>query len=367
MLRPCASSYTQELSNTQMRNRATLIFLSVALIALLPFAWNIAQPFVTPFLLACVLGLMIHPLQTRIAAKVHKPGPAALLSTLAAVVLLMVPLAFVGFALTKELREAYVRLSRLSVEGGGWQALFSHTTDRAIATAALYLPLDQEKIKSEALEHIKNAAGSMLNMAGAAFGGVTSTLVTAVGVVVLLYFVLRYGQFWLDEAKSFVPLEPETTDSIFQTVNDTVVANVNGLLAVAAAQGFLLGIGFAFVGLNSPVLWGLIGSIASMVPVVGIVLVWLPFVIGLALTGSYGPAAILLGWSVVVVGAADNIIRPLVVGGRVNQNPMLIVLSIIGGTSAFGAIGLILGPVVVSLVIAVATELRRRVAPVQAP
>jgi predicted PurR-regulated permease PerM len=353
-----------------MRNRATLIFLSVALAALLPFAWNIAQPFVTPFLLACVLGLMIHPLQTRIAAKVHQPGPAALLSTLAAFVLLMLPLAFVGFALTRELREAYVRLSRLSVEGGGWQALFSHTTDRAIATAALYLPLDQEKIKAEALNHIKDAAGSMLNVAGAAFGGVSSTLVTAVGVVVLLYFVLRYGQFWLDEAKSFVPLEPEITDSIFQTVNDTVVANVNGLLAVAAAQGFLLGIGFAFVGLSSPVLWGLIGSIASMIPVVGIVLVWLPFVIGLAVTGSYGSAAILLGWSVVVVGSADNIIRPLVVGGRVNQNPMLIVLSIIGGTAAFGAIGMILGPVVVSLVIALATELRRRLAheaPVQAP
>jgi predicted PurR-regulated permease PerM len=343
-----------------MRNRATLIFLSVVLAALLPFAWSIAQPFFTPFLLACVLGVMIHPLQTKIAVKVRRPGPAALLSTLAALLLLVVPLAFVGFALTRELREAYAKLSRLSVEGGGWQALFSHTTDRAIATAAQYVPIDQDQIRTEVLTHIKDAAGSMLNMAGAAFGGVTSTLVTAVGVLVLLYFVLRYGQFWLDEATSFLPLEPETTASIFRTVNDTVVANVNGLLAVAAGQGFLLGISFAFLGLSSPVLWGLIGAFASMIPVVGIVLVWLPFVIGLAATGSYGSAAMLLGWSVVVVGSADNIIRPLVVRGRVDQNPMLIVLSIIGGTAAFGAIGLILGPVVVSLVIALATELRRR-------
>lgn len=349
-----------------MRQRSTFIFLSLLLVVLLPFAWKIAQPFATSFVLACVLGMMVDPLHERIGAKVRKPGLAAVLTTLLTLLLVVIPLSLVGFALTRELRIAYAKISQMSVEEGGWQALFSQTTDRSLAFVGQYLPLDQEKIREEALTHLKDAAGSMMNIAGAAFGGVTATLLTGFGVVILLYFVLLYGRYWLTEGQALLPLEKETTQSILGTVHDTIVANVNGLLAVAAAQGFLLGLGFLILGLASPVTWGLIGSLTSMIPVVGIVLVWAPFAIGLAVMGSYGKAALLLAWSVLIVGSIDNVIRPLVVRGRVNQHPMLIVLSIIGGTTAFGAMGLLIGPVVVSLVIALVTEIRRRLAQVEA-
>jgi predicted PurR-regulated permease PerM len=343
--------------------RATLIFLCLVLLALIPFAWKIAQPFGTSFVLACVLGMMVDPLHQKIGVKIRKPGLAALVCTLLTLLVVVIPLSLAGLALTRELRSAYAKFSQMSVDEGGWQALASQTTDRALSTIGRYLPVEQEKLREEAITHLKDAAGSMLNMAGAAFGGVTASLVTGFGVMILLYFVLRHGRYWLAESHSLLPLDRATTESILRTVHDTIVANVNGLLAVAAAQGFLLGLGFLILGQPSPVTWGMIGSLASMIPVVGIVLVWAPFVIGLAVMGSYGKAALLLGWSVLVVGSVDNVIRPLVVRGRVNQNPMLIVLSIIGGTAAFGAMGLLIGPVVVSLVIALVTEIRKRLAP----
>jgi predicted PurR-regulated permease PerM len=348
-----------------MRQRTTLIFLGVVLIVLIPFAWRIAQPFATSFVLACVLAMIVDPLHQRLDARIGKPGPAALLTTFLTLLVVIVPLSLVGFALTRELRSVYLRITQMSKEGGGWQALFLSTSDRVFGSIGKYLPIDEEKVREEALTHLKDLAGSMLNMAGAAFGGVTATLFTAFGVMILLYFVLRYGRQWLAESHSLLPLDRETVESIRRTVHDTIVANVNGLLAVAAAQGFLLGLGFLILGLPSPVTWGLIGSLTSMIPVVGIMLVWAPFVVGLAVMGAYMKAVLLLAWSALLVGSADNVIRPLVVRGRVNQHPMLIVLSIIGGTTAFGAMGLLIGPVVVSLVIALVTELRKRLAQVE--
>jgi predicted PurR-regulated permease PerM len=222
------------------------------------------------------------------------------------------------------------------------------------------LPIDKVSLKAEAAGYLKQLAASMLQIAGAAFGGATSSIMTGLMVLLLLYFVVRYGHSWLRAVPSLLPLEPDVTAAIFRAVHDTIIANVNGLLVVAAAQGFLLGLGFWFLGLPSPVTWGLFGALASMIPVVGIVIVWLPFVIGLALMGRYVHAGVLAAWSVLIVGTIDNVIRPLVVRGRVNQHPMLIVLAIIGGTTAFGALGLVLGPVVVSLVIALAGEIRKR-------
>jgi len=130
------------------------------------------------------------------------------------------------------------------------------------------------------------------------------------------------------------------------------------MLAVALAQGALLSLGFWFVGVHSPVLWGALGGIASIVPVIGALLVWVPVAIGFLLMGAYWKALILGLWGFLVVGMADNIVRPLVVGAREKQHPMLVALATIGGTYAFGALGILLGPLMVSLVAAVLKEMQ---------
>jgi predicted PurR-regulated permease PerM len=121
------------------------------------------------------------------------------------------------------------------------------------------------------------------------------------------------------------------------------------MLVVAIAQGALLIIGFWFVGVRSPALWGTLGGVASIIPVIGALIAWVPIALGLLVMGSYGKALALSLWCIILVGPSDNVLRPIVVGARNKQHPIIIALAAIGGTIAFGPLGIVLGPLTVSL------------------
>jgi len=110
-------------------------------------------------------------------------------------------------------------------------------------------------------------------------------------------------------------------------------------------------------------LWGVIAGLASIIPVVGSPLVWVPVVIAFVLMGSYWKALLLGLWGALVVGSVDNVLRPLVVGARDKQHPMLIAMAAIGGTYAFGILGILLGPLVLSLVAALLKEIQELLSP----
>jgi predicted PurR-regulated permease PerM len=118
----------------------------------------------------------------------------------------------------------------------------------------------------------------------------------------------------------------------------------------------------AISGIPSPFTWGLVAGLSSMLPLFGSALVWVPAVVWLLATGSYGSGIFMLVWGV-VVSVSDNILRPLVVGGQTNQNGLLVFLSLLGGTAVFGPPGLFLGPLVVSLTVAVLRVFRRKITP----
>jgi len=346
-----------------MSKRGPLIFLAVVLASLLPSLLRIAWPFLTSFILASMLAIVINPANKWLGRRVHRLGLATFLTTFATVLLLMIVLALAGLAITQELTTTYDALSRRSLEEGGWPALVTHTVDRAVGALATRMPVNKDAIRTALLDRMKAATGYLLNNVGAALGGVTSILITGLLVTIFLYFLLRHGEDWIGRLAVLIPLDPRITAGLFNTVRDSVVANVNGVLAVAAAQGLLLCLGFWFVGLRSPVLWGAIGGLASIVPVVGSPLVWVPVVIAFVLTGSYWKALLLGLWGALIVGSADNVLRPFVVGARDKQHPMLIALAAIGGTYAFGVLGILLGPLLVSLAAAVLKEIQKLVSP----
>ena len=295
--------------------------------------------------------------------RVHRPGLATFLTTFATVFLLGMILAFAGLAITREMTATYDTLSRRSLEEGGWPALVTHTTDRLVDALANRLPVDKDAIRTELLDRMKTGTGYLLKNAGAAVGGVTSVLITGLLVTIFLYFLLRHGEEWIGRLAVLIPLDPRVTASLFQTVHHSVVANVNGVLAVAVGQGLLLGLGFWFVGVRSPALWGAVGGLASIIPVVGAPLVWVPVVIAFLFLGAYWKALLLGLWGAIVVGSVDNVLRPFVVGAHDKQHPMLIALAAIGGTYAFGALGILLGPLLVSLAAAVLKEIQKLASP----
>jgi predicted PurR-regulated permease PerM len=347
-----------------MPQRGPLVFLIVVLIVLVPFLIQVAWPFVTSLILASILAVVTYPIQESLSRRFHiRPGLATLLTTFATVLVVGIVIAFAGFTVSRELTAAYDELSRRSLEEGGWPTLVTHTVDRAVDALATRLPINKAAIRTELIDRMKGASGYLLDSVGGAVGGATTVFLTGVLVTIFLYFLLRYGKQWIERLALLTPLDPRTTASIVRTIHDSVVANVNGVFAAAVGQGLLLIVGFWFVGVRSPALWGAVGGLASIIPVVGAPLVWVPVVIAFLLMGSYWKAVLLALWGSLVVGSVDNVLRPFVVGAGEKQHPMLIALAAIGGTYAFGPMGILLGPLVVSLAAALLKEIQSLVSP----
>jgi predicted PurR-regulated permease PerM len=171
-------------------------------------------------------------------------------------------------------------------------------------------------------------------------------------VLFLLFFFLRDGKEMVRRTMLLVPMDDDRKSALLDHLSAVTRALVLGMLLTAVAQGALLGLGFAIVGLPSPVVFGVLTALSSAVPLVGTALVWAPAVIVLLVQGRTWAALFLIIWSLGLVTSVDNFIRPLVVSGRAGLPTFAVFLGLIGGLAAFGAIGMFLGPVIVALTIA---------------
>lgn len=326
---------------------------------LLPFLLLVARPFFVPFVLASILAIMLHPVKEWLCKRTRRPALAAILTTFATVLLLGILLAIVGLSLTGELTDAYNALNQRSLEEGGWPSLAARTTDRVVDALATRLPIDKEAIRTELLDRMKGASAYLLSNVGVAVGGVTNMIITSLLVTIFLYFLLRHGSDWIERLAALTPLDSRTHDRLLRTVRDAVLANLTGMLAVIIAEGLLLSLGFWLVNVRSPVLWGMLGGLASIIPLVGAFIIWAPVAIAKILEGSYWQALFLALWGFLAVGSMDNVLRPWIVGKRNKLHPILIALSAIGGTYAFGALGILVGPLLASLVSVLVQEIQR--------
>jgi predicted PurR-regulated permease PerM len=125
-----------------------------------------------------------------------------------------------------------------------------------------------------------------------------------------------------------------------------------GVGLTALAQGTLLGLGFAFVGLPSPLVFGVLGVLFALIPLIGTIILWGPAALYLASQGEVGHAAFLAIWGGVVVSLVDNFLRPMLISGRTEVPTLAVFIGVMGGLSAFGFIGLFLGPIVLGLMVA---------------
>ena len=344
-----------------IQQRRSLIFLFILFVLILPILIQIAWPFLTAIILASVIAIIMHPVKEWVSARIGGNGLATFLTTFATIFILGTVLTVIGFTLTREVKTLYEEFGRNSLREGDWPALVAATTQRIVDAVATQLPIDKEAIQTEIMNSMKAVSGYIVGNIGMAVSQMTSILATGVMVAIFLYFLLKRGKEWITRMVTVIAIDPAVAGNILRTIHSSVVANVNGMLAVAAAQGVLLVLGFWFIGMRSPVLWGALGGLFSIIPVVGAFLVWGPVAIGLLLMGAYWKTIILVLWAALIVGSADNVIRSIIVGKREKQHPVLIALAAIGGTYAFGFLGILLGPLAVSLTAALVKEIHQLV------
>ncbi|NOT61992.1 MAG: AI-2E family transporter [Acidobacteria bacterium] len=145
------------------------------------------------------------------------------------------------------------------------------------------------------------------------------------------------------------PLRAEQIEQLSIGVYRTIIASVYGGVAVAVAQGSLMSLAFWVLGLPSPLLWGVVTAMLSLVPLVGSAMLWLPAALVLIFSGHWIKGLLLIAWGAGVVGLADNVVRPLVIHEQVQIRTIYLFFALLGGVQAFGLLGLIAGPVLLAV------------------
>lgn len=320
---------------------------TVLLIAWL--AWRIVEPFLVEIGWAIVLAICLGPARVRLEPRLGRTRTALAL-TAAVVVLLVIPIVFVGAALVSEGRPAVAYLeAQLRSEGGA--SAWLHRAWEWVRARAPFLPTEQEMI-AKVTASVGLLAEFLSRQAGGLVKGALSFLFSLVITLGLLFFLLRDSDAFSGALGRVLPFGKEQNERLLSLGRELVSASVTATLAIAALQGLIGGVTFALLGISGAALWGSMMGILALLPLVGATLVWLPAAVWLALSGSLVKGIVLAAVGVLVLGNVDNVVRPLLLSGKSQMNTLVLIISLLGGVSAFGFIGIVLGPLVAAILTA---------------
>lgn len=333
------------------RRERMLSLASILLIAIVlgVGVWVILRPFADILVAAAMLTVSFYPAYGWIHSRVRSADLSALLCVLALLLLILVPLFGLGSVVLREARSAYGGLQQESQRKGGWPEYISSLLDAPAALISSKTGIPKDGIRTTVSERASAAAGQLVQWSGRLFGNLTATLTDIVLTLFVMFFFFPMGERLIERLPNYVPIERRRLDTMLATMKAAIVANIYGVVAVAAVQGALVGIGFALAGIRSPVMWAVVAAFASLIPLVGTALIIVPAAAFLALSGLYGQAVFIAIWGAVVVGMSDNFVRPLVLRTGIQMNTLAIFLALMGGIQAFGFVGLFAGPVILTM------------------
>jgi predicted PurR-regulated permease PerM len=333
------------------RGLSDLALLALTVLALV-LCYRIARPFVTSLAWATALAVIAWPLHRRVAHRIRPPTGAALLTVVVIALLLIVPSGLLIPGVIDEALGGY-KLLRAQIESNAWNEALARHPWLATAWGWLRLRLD--------LGDVLQRAGELLTAIGSF--AVKSSLVGTIEVVLTFFFLfyfLRDRDALLDSVRGLLPLAPAEADRIFQVAGETIFATVYGKVLVGIVQGTLGGLMFWWLDLPAAWFWAIVMGLLSIIPLLGPPLVWVPAALLLLLDGRWGHALLLAGWGAAVVGLADNLLYPMVVGRHLRLHTVPLLVALIGGVVVFGAVGFFLGPVVLAVTLAALEVWRAR-------
>jgi predicted PurR-regulated permease PerM len=328
-----------------------LIVLGLALYV----CWLMLQPFFNVLLWAVVLTVVFYPMHRRIRHRTGSPSLAAAISTLLVVLLIVLPVTFITIAVVRELTGAAANLQ------GGVQWLTDPNVPVIgwlLEKARDYVDIDRDSARQFLADRMQSWGALLARSTLVVVGGAVGAVAQMALVVFTMFYLFRDGDRLRDAVYEMLPLERVQSHSITIRTRDVIAATLYGVLVIAAIQGTLGTFIFWVLGMPSPLLWGVVMFFLSMIPMAGSFLVWIPAAVFLAVTGSLLKAAILVGWGILVIGTIDNFLSPRLVGKRARLHELLIFFSVLGGLQVFGVLGLVLGPVVVAITLALIEMVR---------
>lgn len=326
------------------RERIATLFFYAVVILLGYFLLRIFAPFFGPLGWAAVLAIFVYPWHEPLVMR-YGNVRAATLSTLIVTVLIVAPGLLV---LTAFIRESGAALSELDRNTLASQLAWAERTwERIRVLIPGAPPADLGSLLDQA---ISKAAGFLARRAGGLLADVVVFVFQLFVTVLALFFLLRDAGAIMRGMRRALPFDDLRRERIIRQTRDLVYASVASGLLIASLQGLAGGLVFAILGLGAPVFWGVVMGFFALLPFVGTWVVWLPAAVWLMATGQLAKGVTLAVLGVTIVGTIDNFLRPAFLSGRAQMNGLLMFISLLGGVSVFGLIGLVLGPLVVAIV-----------------
>jgi predicted PurR-regulated permease PerM len=329
--------------------------LVLALTAGLYLCWRIILPFLDVLLWATVLVIVFQPVHRRLLARFEHPTGTAVLSTLLVIITILVPVTLITLAVIGELRGIVSHLET--------NPLRVFDVDHPVLGPWLrwldqYVDVDRFQDPAFVRARLEGLTGILANSTLGFVGGAVSTIVQTLLVIFTMFYLFRDGDAIRRAAYDMVPVRRSQARDVVARMKEVIGATVYGVIVIALIQGVLGAAIFFALGLPSPLLWGVVMFFLSMIPMAGAFLVWAPAALYLAFTGAWTRAAILVAWGVLVVGSIDNVLSPRLVGKKTRMHELLVFFSVLGGLEVFGVLGVVLGPVVVAVTLALIEMVR---------
>jgi predicted PurR-regulated permease PerM len=327
---------------------------AAAVVAVGLAVWLILRPFVGSILWAAILAFLMYPLQQRVTRLCGgRPSVAAGLLTGLTPVAIFVPLTLLGLAFAGQISAlaASVQGDTSLLDLEGWTDPGEHPRLAQLVTwFTERFNVQLADIQLYLRQGVQDWAGTIARSSGLLFLGTAGMILKFFVMLFVLFFMLRDGAQWFARTAALLPLPEERRGLLLTRLGKVLRAVVYGCGLTALVQGTLVAIGFAIAGLPGFIVFGVLAAVCGLLPFGGAALVWAPAVLYLFGSGQIGWGIFLLAWGA-VVSTSDNFIRPVIISRYTPVPTLLVFLGVIGGVGAFGALGFILGPVVLVLAV----------------
>ena len=336
------------------REHIFLIFILFLTFFSIYLLYQILSPFLSSIVWAILLAIVFYPLFQKFQHLFKKREIlSALVMTLLVLIVIVLPLTLLMASLANDAIDIYHQVEEL-IKTGQLQAYFERIKEIPIlkwilAGLGQHIDLSQTNPLPLLLNNLNRISTFIFNQTTTLLKGFSTFIAGFFFTLLSLYYLFKDGSHLFERLKEIIPLPSGERDLLIRRFEDMIYATIYGGILVAMIQGVLGGLSFWVLGLPSPIFWGAAMGLLSFIPIGGTALIWAPAAIILLIGGAVLKGLILLGLGVLVISMVDNLLKPFFISTRTNIHPLLLFFAVLGGIQAFGLIGLIAGPLIVTL------------------
>lgn len=324
------------MKNTFFKKYYRYVFL-IVLITILYLSFRLIQPFITAIFTSILLSYLFFPVYRIINARLHNKNIASFITCILILLVILIPIFLIANHLIDESRLLYQK-----IESNNFLPEISNFLEETLDTIDIN-PYIKQSINS-ALKYLMDETTNFIV-------SIPLKILNFFIMLFIIFYLLKDGPIIVDKVTSLIPLEEEYKEHILKEIKEVTSAIIFGITITSLVQGIIGGLGFLIFGIESPIMWGFVMAISAMIPFIGPAFIWVPAGIIQIIYGNLFSGIGILAYGISVISTIDNIIKPKIIGSKAKIHPIIILMGIVGGIRMFGFIGIIIGPLILSLLL----------------